>query len=95
MAKDFPKSLLGLPWKIDYHIKVPAMTDLGIDSGNGPIKLSGVEGPIHLNALQSVADLSLTGSDVSVLIQTGTVNVSIPTRAWHGLNAEIDRKSVV
>jgi hypothetical protein len=88
-AKDFPKSLIGLPWRIDYHIKVPAMADLAIDSGNGPIKLSGVEGTIRLNALQSIADLSLTGSDVSVIIQTGTVNVSIPARAWHGLSAEI------
>jgi hypothetical protein len=88
-AKDFPKSLIGLPWKIDYHIKVPAITDLAIDSGNGPIKLSGVEGIIRLNALHSDADLSLTGNDVSVLIQTGTVNVSIPARAWHGLTAEI------
>ena len=89
VAKDFPKSLLGLPWKIDYHIKVPAMTDLAIDSGDGPIKLSGVEGSIRLNALKSDADLSLTGTDVSVLIQTGTVNVSIPARAWRGLGAEV------
>ena len=89
MAKDFPKSLIGLPWKIDYHIKVPAMTDLSIDAGNGPIRLSGVEGSLRLNALQSVADLSLTGSDVSVIIQTGTVNFTIPARSWHGLRAEI------
>jgi len=89
VAKDFPKALLGLPWKIDYHIKVPAMTDLAIDSGDGPIKLSGVEGSIRLNALKSDADLSLTGTDVSVLIQTGTVNVSIPARAWRGLGAEV------
>ncbi len=88
-AKDFPKSLLGLPWKIDYHIKVPVMTDLSIDAGNGPIKLSGVEGTLRLNALQSVADLSLTGSDASVIIQTGTVNFTIPERSWHGLHAEI------
>ena len=88
-AKDLPKSLLGLPWKIDYQIKVPSITDLAIDSGNGPIKLSGVEGTIRLNALQSDADLSLTGTDVSVLIQTGTVNVSIPARAWHGLGADV------
>jgi hypothetical protein len=89
VAKDLPKSLIGLPWKVDYHIKVPAMTALDIDSGNGPIKLSGVEGAIRLNALQSEADLSLTGSDVLVIIQTGTVNVSVPARAWHGLRAEI------
>jgi hypothetical protein len=89
VAKDFPKSLIGLPWKVDYHIKVPAMTDLSIDAGNGPIRLSGVEGSLRLNALQSVADLSLTGSDVSVIIQTGTVNFMIPARSWHGLRAEI------
>jgi hypothetical protein len=88
-AKDFPKSLVGLPWKIDYHIKVPAMIDLIVDSGNGPIRLSGVEGGIRLNALQSDADLSFTGTDVSVLIQTGTVRVSIPVRAWRGIGAEI------
>lgn len=88
-AKNFPKSLIGLPWKIDYHIKVPAMTDLAVDSGNGPIKLSGVEGNIRLNALQSDADLSLTGTDVSVLIQAGKINVSVPARAWRGLGAEI------
>jgi hypothetical protein len=89
VAKDFPKSLIGLPWKIDYHIKVPAMTDLTVDAGNGPIKLSGVEGYLRLNALQSVADLSLTGSDVLVIIQTGTVNFTIPARSWHGLRAEV------
>ena len=88
-AKDLPKSLIGLPWKINYHIKVPAMTALEIDSGNGPIKLSGVEGAIRLNALESVADLSLTGSDVLVTIQTGTINVTVPASAWHGLGAEI------
>lgn len=88
-AKDLPKSLIGLPWKVDYHIKVPALTDLAIDSGNGPIKLSGVEGSIRLNALQSDAELWLTGTDVSVLIQTGTINISIPARAWRGLGAEI------
>jgi len=89
VAKDFPKALLGLPWKVDYHIKVPMMTDLAIDAGTGPIKLSGVEGTIRINALESVADLSVTGNDLSVLIQKGEVNFSIPARAWHGLRAEI------
>ncbi len=88
-ARDFPKSLIGLPWKIDFHIKVPAMTDLAIDAGNGPIRLSGVEGSIRINALESVADLSLTGSDVSVIIQKGAVNFTIPARAWHGLHADV------
>ena len=89
VARDFPKALIGLPWKVDYHIRVPAMSDLTIDTGNGPIKLSGVEGTIRINALESVADLSLTGNDLSVIIQKGAVNFTIPARAWHGLTAEV------
>jgi hypothetical protein len=81
--------LIGLPWKVDYRIKVPSMCDVAIDAGNGPIKLSGVEGSIRINALESDADLVLTGSDVAMIIQKGTVNFSIPARAWHGLRAEI------
>jgi hypothetical protein len=30
-AKNFPKNLLNLPWKIDYKIKVPAVTDVEIN----------------------------------------------------------------
>jgi len=89
VAKDFPKSLIGLPWKIDYHIKVPVLTDLEIDAGNGPIKLSGVEGAIRLNAFNSEADLSLTGGNVAVIIQRGTINLTIPARGWHSLGAEV------
>jgi len=89
VAKNFPKNLIGLPWKVDYLIKMPALTDLTIDAGNGPITLSGVEGALRLNALSSKADLSLTGGLVSATVQTGTVNVSIPVRGWHGLGSEV------
>ena len=88
-AKDFPKSLIGLPWKIDYHIKVPALTDLEINAGIGPTRLAGVEGAIRLNAVQTDATLSLTGSLVSVIVQSGTVDVTIPALSWHGLGADI------
>ena len=88
IAKNFPKGLIGLPWKIDYQIKMPALTDLVVDAGDGPIKLSGVEGALRLNALKSDADLSLTGGDASVLVQSGSINLTIPARGWHGLGAE-------
>ena len=88
-AKDFPKSLIGQPWKIDYHIKVPALTDLEINAGIGPTKLAGVEGTIRLNAVQTDATLSLTGGLVSVIVQSGTVDVTIPALSWHGLGADV------
>jgi hypothetical protein len=88
-AKDFPKSLLGLPWKLNYHIKVPALTDLEINVGVGSTRLAGVEGAIRLNAVQTDATLSLTGGLVSVIVQGGTLDVTIPALSWHGLGADI------
>jgi len=92
-AKDFPKALIGLPWKIDYHIKVPALTDLEINAGVGPTRLTGVEGAIRLNAVQTDATLSLTGGLVSVIVQSGTLDVTIPALSWHGLGADIKMAS--
>ncbi len=85
VAKKFPKNLFGLPWKVDFHIKVPALTDIEIDAGIGPLKMSGIEGAMRVNALQSDAELSLTGGYFSASIQRGAVRVSVPVRSWHGL----------
>ena len=87
-AKNFPKTLIGLPWKLDFQIKMPALSDLEIDAGAGPISLTGVEGALRLNAMKSDANLTLTGGLVSVLVQSGSINLIIPARSWHGLGAE-------
>src|SRR5215204_6188681 len=46
VARNFPKKLLGLPWKIDYRIRVPESCDLEINAGRGPIALKGVDGSL-------------------------------------------------
>lgn len=89
LAKNFPKTLMGLPWRLDYRIKIPVASDLEINSGLGPIKVSGVEGLLRLNAIESNAELSLTGGDATIIVQRGTVNVEIPTRGWRGLGARV------
>jgi hypothetical protein len=90
VAKKFPKQLLGLPWKIDYHIRVPAVCDLEIDAGRGPITLSGVEGSISLKALESDATLTLTGGLVRAIVGAGTVKVNVAARSWRGAGAEVE-----
>ena len=89
VAKNFPKALVGLPWKLDFHVKVPALTDVEIDAGVGPIKISGIEGAMRLNALQSDAELTVTGGYLSGIIQRGAVKVSVPARSWHGLGLSL------
>ncbi|HKQ99833.1 MAG TPA: hypothetical protein VJT09_04120 [Pyrinomonadaceae bacterium] len=88
-AKKFPKTLLNLPWKIDYHIRVPAMCDLEVDAGRGAISLSGVEGAISLKALESNANLVLTGGAVMATVGAGSIKVKLATRSWRGVGANI------
>lgn len=89
VAKKFPKTLMGLPWKIDYRIRVPQVTDLEINGGHGPITISGVEGNIRVSAAESDANLTVTGGTVSATIGVGKVNVAIPVRGWRGVGAEV------
>ena len=88
-AKKFPKTLLGLPWKIDYRIRVPQATDLEINAGHGPVTIAGVEGNIRLSAAESDAKLQLSGGTFSATIGLGKVNLNIPVRSWRGVGGEV------
>ena len=88
-AKNFPKKLLNLPWKIDYRLRVPFNTDLEINAGHGDVKLSGVEGALRVNATESETALTLTGGAVSTTVTAGAVTLTIPSRTWRGSGADI------
>jgi hypothetical protein len=88
-AKNFPKKLIGAPWRIDYRLKVPLMTDLDVNGGRGALTLRGVEGAISLKTLEGDADLTLTGGLVRAVIGRGTVNITLAARSWRGAGADI------
>lgn len=89
MTKKFPKKLLGLPWKIDYRLRVPMAVDLEINAGRGPITLSGIEGAITLTAMESETQMTLTSGTVIATVASGLINVRIPTRSWRGAGADL------
>ncbi len=88
-ARDFPRRLLGMPWKIDYRIRVPQAIDLEIFGGRGALNLSGVEGAVRISAGESDVTLALTGGDLTATIGRGQVRLQIPARSWRGRGAEI------
>jgi len=88
-AKNFPKNLLGLPWKIDYRIRVPMSVDLDINAGRGPINLAGVEGNVRVSSPQSETRLEFAGGTVSTTIAAGRVTLKVLGRSWHGVGADI------
>jgi len=88
-AKKFPKTLLGLPWKIDYRIRVPISTDLEINAGRGPIRVAGTEGNIRLSAAESETHLKLSGGDLTATVALGKLTLSIPSRSWRRGGADL------
>jgi hypothetical protein len=88
-AKKFPKELLGLPWKIDYKIRVPMTTDLDINAGRGPITLSGVEGDIRLSAAESETKLNLSGGVVAATVAKGSLNLTVSEKSWRRGGADL------
>ena len=88
-AKNFPKRLLNMPWKIDYRLRVPVNTDLEVNAGHGEVKLSGVEGALRLSATESDTALTLTGGTVSTTVTAGSITLSIPARSWRGSGADV------
>jgi hypothetical protein len=84
VARDLPKNLLSMPWKIDYHLRVPSSCDLEIYSGQGLLTVSGVEGALRINAGDGGANLSLAGGDVEATMKGGPVSVRVGARSWRG-----------
>lgn len=88
-AKNFPKKLLNMPWKIDYKLRVPVNSDLEINAGHGSVKLSGVEGSMRVSATESETALTLTGGLVTTTVTAGVITLTIPSRSWRGSGADI------
>ena len=88
-AKNFPKNLLNMPWKIDYRLRVPINTDLEVNAGHGTLKLSGVEGAVRLSATESDTALTLTGGFLTTTVAAGSVTLNIPARSWRGAGADV------
>ena len=88
-AKKFPKNLLNMPWKVDYKLRVPANTDLEINAGYGPVKVTGVEGALRISATEGETALTLTGGLVSTTVTAGVVTLTVPVRSWRGGGAEV------
>ncbi|MBA2379097.1 MAG: hypothetical protein H0V76_05935 [Blastocatellia bacterium] len=87
--KKFPKNLLTAATRIDYVIKVPRYTDLRIDGGSGDLNISGVEGTMTINYLETNADIALVGGGINATFGSGSVNISIPTHSWRGRYADV------
>jgi hypothetical protein len=89
LPKQFPKNLLGLPFKIDYVINVPRYCDLEIDGGKGDLSVSGVEGSLRVNYLETNAHIEVVTGTTSITVGSGMVDVAFGVSGWRGRSANI------
>ena len=89
LGKKMPKQLVGLPFRIDYVIKVPQYCDLTIDGGRGDLTISGVEGAMKLNYLETNARIDLVGGTTFAVFGKGTVELTVPSRSWRGRSTDV------
>ena len=88
-ARDFPKRLLTMPWKIDYRVRVPASIDLEIYVGRGAFHLAGVEGAIRLDGGESDVTIEQVGGSFEATLQRGSVNFRATGRSWRGRGVNV------
>lgn len=91
--KKVPKNLVGLPFRIDYVIKVPRFCDLNVTGGAGDFTVSGVDGNMRINFVSGDAKMMLVGGAIQAVFGTGTVDVTIPSRSWRGRFADVQLTS--
>ncbi len=91
--KKFPKHLIGVPYRVNYVIKVPRFTDLDINGGKGELSISGVEGAMMINFIETDAQIDLVGGAISATFGSGSVELTIPSRSWRGRFVDVSMAS--
>ena len=89
MPKDMPKTVIGLPFRIDYTISLPKFTDLEIDGGKGDLSIKGIEGSMRVNYIESKAYIEVFTGTQLITIAGGSVDVAFGPRGWRGRSASI------
>lgn len=87
--KKFPKTLLNLPLRIDYVISVPYYCDLEVDGGVGALSISGVEGSLRVNYLETVGKIEVIGGNTTATIGKGSLDVALGVKGWRARSANL------
>ena len=90
LPKNFPKGLLGLPWRVNYSITVPRYCDLEIDGGKGELSVTGVEGSMRINFVESEqGTIDVLRGDTVITLASGRLDVTFGSRGWRAGSANI------
>jgi hypothetical protein len=87
--KKFPKKLIGLPFVINYEVRVPKYCDLDINGGKGDLVIRGVQGSTSINFLETKADIEVIGGNTMITVASGEVHLALGVKGWAGRPASV------
>jgi len=89
LPKDFPKNLLTASYRVNYTITVPAYIDLEIEAGRGDLSVIGVEGALHVNAIESRANVEIIGGNIAITIGIGSADISFGSKGIRARSVDV------
>jgi hypothetical protein len=85
VAKKLPKHLIGLPFKINYKLKLPIYSDVEVNGGRGDFTFSGIDGNVSIQFLEAnKAKLNVSGGTINASFGSGDIEVNLLTSSWRG-----------
>jgi len=76
-------------WAVSYEILVPRSTNLKLETHNGGISISGVEGTMEFQAMNGGIHVSDIAGDVKGRTTNGGVHVTLSGNSWKGSGLDL------
>ena len=76
-------------WSVSYRLMVPPRTDLELESTNGGIDISGVNGELRFRTTNGGVHLEGIGGDVEGSTTNGGMHVILTGNTWHGAGLDV------
>jgi hypothetical protein len=88
-AKNFPKALAKMPWRMDYTIRVPEYTSVQLGVVDGDVEVEGVYGAVAVTSIRGSVAIRNVGGFTKVTAGEGDVTLATADRTWRGSGTDI------
>jgi len=79
-----PRNLRRQSWSVSYRIDIPSKFDVSLETSNGSVSVTDVNGRIDLESSNGSLNLTDLGGRVTARTSNGSVNVKLDGRRWDG-----------
>ena len=80
-------------WSVGYRIQAPRQIDLDLESHNGGISVTGIEGHLRVETHNGGLSLASVAGDVMARTQNGGVSLELDGDRWRGAGLDVETKN--